>query len=237
MGDSETIPKGTISFFLKAALDGGGTFPWLPESQACVPFQTLPSSYLRTTFLKPEQSLPSPQREKCYRLIHLSELWTVCCLLEATFLDTETTAALTMVENQMASDRTDTQQTGPLPHAHLRSHRAPDDHLWKGPSLKGAPEKILACCFPGVVCVSALPWHSEAPPQSNRGLAESTLATGHRGRRNHATNGQSMALVMFYWDTEAQLITGQQGLGCPQKSRHRNPRPARGQQQKMSWYN
>lgn len=51
------------------------------------------------------------------------------CLLEATFLDTETTAALTMVENQMASDRTDTQETGPPPHAHMRSHRAPDDHL------------------------------------------------------------------------------------------------------------
>lgn len=39
-------------------------FPWLPGSQAYVPFQTLPSSDLQTTFLEAEQSLHLLLKEK-----------------------------------------------------------------------------------------------------------------------------------------------------------------------------
>lgn len=120
------------------------------------------------------------------------------------------------------------------------AHAKPQSSWW--PSLKRTISErsrgedsrlLLSWC--GLCVGAAVTLRSTT--RSNWGLAESTLAAGHRGRRNHATNGRNMALVMFYWDTGAQLITGQQGLGCPQKSRHRNPRPARGQQQKMSCYN
>lgn len=74
-------------------------FPWLPESQAHVPFQTLPSSYLKTTFLKPESTFFS--KRKVIKADNISQScgpWAV--YLRRHFLDTETTAALTMMENQ-----------------------------------------------------------------------------------------------------------------------------------------
>lgn len=57
-----------------------------------------------------------------------------------------------MVEKQMASDRTDTHETGPRPHAHMRTHRAPDD---LGISERGPGEDsrlLLSWCG---LCISA----------------------------------------------------------------------------------
>lgn len=55
--------KGTLTF-AKRKLWIRDMFPWLPESQARVPFQSLPSSDLKTASPEP---LSSSSREKCLR--------------------------------------------------------------------------------------------------------------------------------------------------------------------------
>lgn len=225
-------PK-ALSVFFSRRLWIGGTFPWLPESQACVPFETLPSSSLRTTFLKPEQSLPSPQREKWWRLI--TSLRAVDCGLF--------TGGYIFRHRNNSSPANGGKPNGIRSHRHpgdgasaSRAHAKPQSswwprHLWKEPWRRFS----LAAFLVWSVC-RCHPWHSEAPPVQIRAWLSLPWPQATEA-------GEITPPMAETWPsscstgTRAQLITGQQGLGCPQKSRHRNPHPVRGQQQKMSCYN
>jgi len=196
-------PKGTIVFFQRQ-LWIGVMFPWLPESQAPVPFQTLPSSYLKTTFLKPEQSLPSPQREKWGRLITSLRVADRGLFIWGYIFRHRNTAPLTMTEKQNGLRSHGYSWDG----ASASSTRTESQSSWwPAASLKGvALEKMLACCFPDVVYVSALLSYSEGPlvrkgaslilplPQAAE-AGESTppmVLVGHRGSTYYWTPGTQL---------------------------------------------
>lgn len=131
----------------------------------------------------------------------------------------------------MTLDHTDSHVTVPQPHAHVQSHRASDDlqHLWKEEPWR---RFVLAAFLMWSMCPGCC--DTQKDYQFEEGPLWFYPFTCCRGRRNHSICGWNMALIMFYLDTGAQLVTGQQGLSCPQESRHRNPHPARCQQQKKN---
>lgn len=187
-------------------------FPWLPEPQTCMPFQTLPSSSLKMMLLKPCGVYVFSER-KLINVITPSGVLQYGGSLDSTILEGK---------KKQEQQHTDTDENTQWHHNHTGK-----DGQQTG--LEVMELLIPAASGNGVWLLTIVPiWYFQKPVCDSRLLSQSwwpnlkavgdcgleppcaALNTGRRrDRATHANGQRAMALVSFYTQ-QNKLVTEEQ---------------------------